>query len=291
MIPAHAPEPFNQTPAGNEELMAQSALRPLSVGEILDGAFALYRRHFSTFLVAQVTILAPAILLGFLDTTLANFLFILLNLAAVSAAIWQMSEGVLGRKPDFGGALRMAVNKFLPVLGASIVLGFLLIVGIIFFVIPGFIFLIMFFATPYVVVLENNFKYCLQRSRDLAKKSWRKIGLVYLISTLIAAVPGAAFGVARVGVSFWNLKPGEPFKPNEIGPLGFALQILVQALITPFSVGVMTLLYYDQRVRKEGLDVELAAAAIREQAGPAGRPAPPPGPAANAEGAPELIAP
>ena len=251
--------------------MALSALRPLSVGEILDGAFALYRRHFLIFFETQVAVLGPAILLGLLDTSLAHFLFILLNLAAVAAAIWQMSEGALGRRPDLRGALKVAVKKFLPVLGASIVLGVLVFVGLCLFILPGFLFLIMFFATLYVVVLEDNWKYCLQRSRELAKRSWRKIGLVYLISTLISAIPSAAFGIGRAGVAFMNPKPGKSWAESvqdDMGPLAFGLQLLVQALITPFSIGVMTLLYYDQRVRKEGLDVELAAAAIRAPAAP-----------------------
>jgi hypothetical protein len=37
---------------------------------------------------------------------------------------------------------------------------------------------------------------------------------------------------------------------------------LVNALTTPYVVGVLVLLYYDRRVRREGYDVELAAAAL-----------------------------
>jgi hypothetical protein len=37
---------------------------------------------------------------------------------------------------------------------------------------------------------------------------------------------------------------------------------LVNALTTPYVVGVLVLLYYDRRVRREGYYVELAAAAL-----------------------------
>lgn len=50
--------------------------------------------------------------------------------------------------------------------------------------------------------------------------------------------------------------------------------VLSSAFVTPFSAGVASLLYLDQRIRKEGFDVELLSAAGRSAGDPAG---PPPG--------------
>ena len=43
--------------------MSLSQLRPLAFGEILDGAFALYRRHFSVFVPTSLLAHAPLMLL------------------------------------------------------------------------------------------------------------------------------------------------------------------------------------------------------------------------------------
>ncbi|HEU0079725.1 MAG TPA: hypothetical protein VFQ76_18850, partial [Longimicrobiaceae bacterium] len=43
--------------------MSVSHLRPLSFGEILDGAFALYRRNFVVFVTTALVPLLPGVLL------------------------------------------------------------------------------------------------------------------------------------------------------------------------------------------------------------------------------------
>ena len=49
----------------------------------------------------------------------------------------------------------------------------------------------------------------------------------------------------------------------------------MSSLTSPFAIGATTLLYYDQRVRKEGLDIELEAAAIDAAPDAAGPELPP----------------
>ena len=48
----------------------------------------------------------------------------------------------------------------------------------------------------------------------------------------------------------------------------FLSQILVGAITTPFTSAVTALQYVDQRIRKEGLDVELIAASKANAPGP-----------------------
>src|SRR5262245_9076318 len=176
--------------------MAPSALRPLSLGEILDGAFALYRRHFLTLFGTQAAILAPAIAASFAGDAAALLVPMLLSIPAVAAAVWQTSELILGRSIELRAAMKVGIRKFLPLLGALIILGFLLgvctlplvlllqlgfimtfLVVLPLALVPLIAFWIMFFALVQVITIEGNFKTCLQRSRKLAKRSWRKIAL------------------------------------------------------------------------------------------------------------------
>ncbi|HVR75058.1 MAG TPA: hypothetical protein VMT52_12025, partial [Planctomycetota bacterium] len=112
----------------------------------------------------------------------------------------------------------------------------------------------------------------LKRSRELARGAWSKIFIVYSIATFIVLLP---FSALRVGT--WLTIPGaDTLTPGPgVQPLLMALDVLLSSLTSPFAIGATTLLYYDQRVRKEGLDVELEAAAIEDAPGAAGPLLPP----------------
>ena len=49
-------------------------------------------------------------------------------------------------------------------------------------------------------------------------------------------------------------------------PLILVGQVLLSALTVPFTASLQTLLYYEQRVRKEGFDVAHTAASLGETA-------------------------
>src|SRR5262245_38338576 len=73
MIPA----PFPRRGGGKGSVEGRAsldvtALRPLAIGEILDGAFTLYRRNFFKLYLTQVLIVLPSIALGFTQSQLAS---------------------------------------------------------------------------------------------------------------------------------------------------------------------------------------------------------------------------
>ena len=245
--------------------MSSHALRPLSIGEILDGAFTLYRRHFIVFVGTQAVILAPAGLIAFLQPVLASFLLtFVLAYVAFGATIWQMSRAAIGQDPDLMSGLRVGVRRYFPMLGISIAYGFLIIVGALGLIIGAFFMMIFLFAVHAVTIIENNAQTAIQRSFALAKGSKAKIFIVTVIAGIIAFLPSFSLEIA-VGLAS-TTGPGPDGEPivltDEHSPLIFCLQLFIQSLTVPFSAGSMTLLYYDQRVRKEGLDVEMSATAL-----------------------------
>jgi hypothetical protein len=257
--------------------MLGSTLRPLSIGEILDGSFTLYRRHFLVFYATGLLALAPVVLTALLvSPVLAQFLNFPFTMVLYIALVWEVSEAALGRRPAVGAGLRAGFRRFLPVCAALMVVGLLtftlpamllgvgvgmrsglvILLGLLAFFFVGVPLYLRYFAVYQLVTLEGEKRF-LKRSAALARGALGKILVVAVISGIIAALPAMAVG-ASLGF-YSSFTAGEP--PSRIG---FALEVLATSLTAPFSVGAMTLLYYDQRVRKEGLDVTLAGKALEE---------------------------
>ena len=77
------------------------------------------------------------------------------------------------------------------------------------------------------------------------------VGVVLIVVATIYGGPGAGAGVAK----FWGA----------VGAAGWSLAIggVVQMFIYPLFYCVLTVTYYDLRVRKEGFDLELLASSLQ----------------------------
>jgi len=241
--------------------MALPALRPLSKGEILDGAFTLYRRHFIAFFAVMVAIMVPAAAARLAAPEWGGLANSVLYFAAWGATVRVASDAVLGRPPSIGGAIGTGARKLVPLLLNYVVLLLAIGVGLVLLVVPGLLVAIMGFAIAPVIVIENR-SYGLGRSRALAKGAWGKIAILTLLSAIIVSLPSiAVFGFAGVFSSATAdaLLGSAPTST----PIWVDLTAMLLTCFTaPFSNSVLTLLYYDQRVRKEGLGIELQAASI-----------------------------
>lgn len=252
--------------------MSSTFLRPLSIGEILDGAFAIYRLKFTTFFTAVLVLYVPALICAVLASALGEqgggapfylgFVILqgLATLPAGIASVWIASETVLGRSVDVGDAAKKALLKFFPVLLVSMLVGILVGLGTCLLIVPGILIWIMLFAFLPILVIEDRWDF-FGRSQHLARGAWLKIFVVTIIYTIIAAMPAV---ILQVGGVFWAQAAQQSQQDAlVIMPIWITVGgVLVSALTGPYSSAALTLLYYDQRVRKDGLDVELAAAAV-----------------------------
>ena len=89
---------------------------------------------------------------------------------------------------------------------------------------------------------------------------WRLFGTMLLAALLV----GVVSEVVSVPLGIVGAV-GPVLFPGTTGALmlvfsSFVTQVLVGALTTPFTSAVTALQYVDQRIRKEGLDVQLIAA-------------------------------
>jgi hypothetical protein len=248
--------------------MSPIVLRPLSKGEILDGAFTLLRRNFVTFVATSLIFMLPPLALAQLEPVTGMIASSAATFCAFGACVGIASDAVLGRTPTIGGAVGTGVRKFLPLALNTLGWVVLMFLAALALVVPGILVWIMGFAIGQVVVIENRWN-AFGRSRQLAKKAWGKLSVVLLVSWVITLLPALALGLGAGMFMFTTT--ADPIQAAERTNVWVQIiSTLVGCFTTPFSQSINTLLYLDQRVRKEGFGIEMQAAAIAPAAPAAG---------------------
>ncbi len=241
--------------------MADYQLRPLSIGEILDGALVLLRRHFTLVLgIAVVCEGIPTAMDVYIDLTgggsqnpglslLDRLLTLVGSVLVTGATVRVVSEAYLGRTPLFGDAMRFAGSRFGTILGANIMSGFLTVLATLALVIPGIVVACGYSVAAEAAALESGSAgEALRRSWDLTKGfRWKALALgVVSIGLILVVYLGAGVLGGILGAI--------------MGGLDTVLAVFaacVSLLIYPVISCVFTLFYYDLRVRKEGFDLEM----------------------------------
>jgi hypothetical protein len=172
--------------------------------------------------------------------------------------------------------LLVSVGPVLLVVGAGVALiavgGALMVVGVLLIVLGGLAALVasvwayvsLAFATPALVLERQPVQGALARSRQLTMRSWWRVCGVLLLGLLLYFVVSNVLSWAfTMPVLFTgDLTSTGPesvsLLPIILGTLG---GIVSNGVMFPFGAAVVILLYIDQRMRREGLDLELARAA------------------------------
>ncbi|WP_367042528.1 hypothetical protein [Streptomyces sp. Je 1-332] len=306
-------------------------LRPLGVGEILDGAVSTMRTYWRTVLgislaVAVFTEIVVILLQKFVlnnsastealddpsatvgeltralgDTLLSSGVVLLITLlgTVIATALLTMvtSRAVLGKPVTTAEAWQDAkpqlprligLTLLLPLIGVAVVAvgsvpGVLIAVagatdaGISLAVLGGFAALIvavwllvrLSLASPALMLEKQGVKKSMTRSVKLVRGSWWRVFGIQLLAAIIANV------VASIIVIPFTLIAGAvsgdgvtSFLDGGTDELGWTFLIVsgigsvIGSMLTfPITAGVTVLLYIDQRIRREALDLELARAA------------------------------
>jgi hypothetical protein len=244
-------------------------LRPLSLGEVLDVSFGLYRSRFATLLlIAVVCRLIPILLAVYFEVTeitlaqvwirlLASLLSLVLGAIGVAASTFVVSDAYLGRDTSPGSALARAMPLVGNLVGISILTSLAVGLGLFLLIVPGLIFLAGFLLSPVVAVIEAT-----PRSRDAMRRSWQlsngykgKLLLTMLVALLLLLIPSIALGTLG---GFFGAGAGGR---QEL--FFFVIPLVLQVFVYPFVYVVQTVLYYDLRVRKEGFDLEVLASSMQ----------------------------
>jgi len=283
------------------------ALRPLSFGEILDTSFNLFKRNFKSAVIVSAVIMVPLTLLGAAATaglapadlaaiedpnasveevlSLMGALFgaigigtllQLLGSILVQAATTRIySENYRGIKIDPGDALRFGLRRLPAMIGLTLVTSIGMLIGFILCLAPGIWLYAAWGLAPAALIAEGAGPIqSLRRSFALVKGSWwRVFAMLFVASLLVAVITSVVTAPIQFAVTF-----GSGFADSPDTAMGgfLAANTLISGLATaltlPFSAAIVVALYFDQKVRKEGFDLERLIADLGE---PPGAVAPP----------------
>lgn len=254
-----------------------TALRPLTTGELLDRTFSLYRYHFGLFIgiyalphlavlafqLWGVTIQPYGPNLKNIATIMAwawgtIFLSMIFSAIAQAATVVAVSQVHLDQPASVFDSFSRIKGHIIGVIGLSILITVAAGTALIAFIVPGvFLFLMWSLAVP-AKVLENKGVFdSMSRSMDLSKGSRGRIFVIWIlfavlsigISWLVQWPIIAAAGVSSRGAMMRATAMWQVISQTA----GFVSQCLVGPLVTI----ALSLVYYDQRVRKEAFDLQL----------------------------------
>jgi hypothetical protein len=258
-------------------------LRPLSTSELLDRTFHLYKNHFVVFFT--IVALPQLVLLGFklpyLQSIYAvrrpgSLLLLTLPLSLLTVVCLGMSHAAivhavsnlhLGREATIGGSFGAVARSLLRYLWISLVVSLLIGLGFMLLFIPGILWTLKYSLTMPSAVLEGTgLSGSMSRSSELTDDDWGRIFSVYVLFTLLSWVVGTLVQFS-LGLRLpWTHAHGPVIFHAKAYVLISVAAFLTQSLVGPLLTIALTLLYYDERVRKEGFDLQLMMANLESAA-------------------------
>ena len=299
-------------------------LRPLALGEIVDGAISFIRGNplvtlgLSAVVIAitQVIQIPSALAVGgdldaLTDPKLANpevlltaagsvlektlvgaFISSLAISVLTGVLIVVLSQAVLGRKMGAGDAWRAVRGRVPGLIGISLlsILAMLLVLAIglvpaliayltgssasavaglallgllLASVVSVYLWVVWSLIGPVYVLEHTPALRTFGRSRALARPQWWRIFGILLLSGIIAFVIemmiSFPFGVLANGATLFSGGNTNAFTPLTVVIASIGA-IIGGTITAPFRAGVIGLVYFDQRIRREALDITLQRA-------------------------------
>jgi hypothetical protein len=248
--------------ANRNSNMDELRLRSRTVSEIVDAAFALYRRDLNQYILIMAVATMPQLVSRLLfrsDGTLSFSTLIIGLITAVTsaftytvgaAAVMKLgSEVYLGEPADLGDTVRSVMPKVFALLWAGLMKAVLYFFGLLAFIVGAFYVAARFFAVGAVIVLEDK-DVGEAFSRSSALSSGRKrhilnaLLLVWIIYFLLSICVTLVAGIAQSTV------------------LAIALSTVFTIVASPVIGLTEMILYYDCRIKGEGFDIERMTASM-----------------------------
>ncbi|MHB8508178.1 MAG: hypothetical protein ACYDGR_05940 [Candidatus Dormibacteria bacterium] len=266
-------------------------LRPMSLSDILDEAFRLYREHFVLFWSVALVLSIPSLVFDFAGLgggTLATlqtyakaassgsrsgffipptqqpsngglvavgYLVTVVFLPLSGGAMIKAATAVaLGTTTTVSDVFRFTLGRYWMIWGMLLLVGLTYLSMIFLLTIPVVIYFVTRWSLRYqVLFLEDaGVTDSFHRSSTLVRGSWwRVFGILFLVGILVALL-GSVVGLVA---GFLGAVAPADYRRLVSALLG----TLATSVVLPLPALVSTLLYLDLRVRKEQLDLQVMA--------------------------------
>ena len=254
-------------------------LRPLEVGDLLDETFRMYRRHFLLFAGISIALSIPAAALAgyyysifgdllqqmgngrnpdltaFTDAIGPLLLGLLLNLVLVpftyGAVTYAACESALGHQVTAGGVMRGVLHRYFQ-LGGYVFL--IAIMAVMFCVLPLWIWIWVGWAVvaPVMFIEQTGLTASMGRSwRMVEGRWWRTFLILFLVFILVYVVRLALGAFLLLGQGVLDLV----LSPTVTLWISASATTVIDSLVSPILQIAIVLVYFDLRVRREGLDL------------------------------------
>ena len=273
--------------------MANLDLRPLSLGEILDRTFTLYRRNFLLFLgiaalpqslllafrLAELTLITFPVLtrttkvpveefqsrgaqsglmaFGLLGILLGAVLFLVVYVFSQGGTLFAVSDLYLGRPTSIRTALGRMRGNAGNLFGVMVLSGLAILGSALLFIIPGIYVACRLLACIPAALLEDlGASDSLSRSFNLTKDYAGRAFMIYSIYFCIL------YGTVLLFAMPFAIASGVSIATNsELTKIWLILsqfgQFVGAILATPVLTIATAVFYYDLRVRKEAFDLQM----------------------------------
>jgi len=275
-------------PKGGSARTGPLPLHPMTLSDILDGAFNLFKAEARTIVLVTAAFLVPVQLVaaflqrgylggagfvsiftdplaaegaidaggnGQLWAALVSALATVLIVPFVAGAVSRIvSAAYLGERMTAGQALRAVRSRWWAFILAWLLVHLVEVVGLVMCILPGLLAMALCVAVAPAIALEGLGPIrAMRRSFRLVRPRLFPVLGVALLSGLLASTVGSALSSVPSGLALLvGLRWGWPL---------LAVGGIVSGLVsTPLISIVATLVYYDGRIRQEGLDLQIMAA-------------------------------
>jgi hypothetical protein len=205
-----------------------------------------------TFVVSHTgkffLLLGPHILLSLLVSPIAE-----------GSMIKAVADIYAGRQPDCMACLKLGVRKALPLLMTSLLVTLAALVGFLLFFAPGLYVMVVWFVVGPAIVLENfGITGSLKRSYDLVSGSWCYVFCTLMIVYFIMIVTQMLWSSIFAG--------GNDLGHTLFSITGSIIAVIPTLFAVPLFAIMQTVMYFNLRVEKEGLNADVLLREMGERA-------------------------
>jgi hypothetical protein len=249
---------------------AASATPAIRVGDVLGNAWRLYFSRFGAFSLLAMVAYSPQVVFTLLSPRtplflgLTYILGVMCSSLANGAIVYGVIQVLRGQSFTFAESMRIGLGRLGPILGLSLIISILSVLGLVLLIVPGFIIMAVYAVALTTCVAERaGVGASMRRSAYLTKGNrWRIFGIQLLViafTTIAGLLVGLAvgFGVGFLAGLVGGANVSLPLLQGLIQALA---RYPVQVIAGGFNAVAGGVLYYKLRVVKEGVDIDKIAA-------------------------------